>query len=86
MWQYMCFALLSNCPTFSFPCCAHESVLYVSVYYCLANHHYHFSIFHIFVLIYNIHFSPSDLFHFVEQALTLLRMAIIKKQYMLERM
>ena len=66
--------------------CPQVCSLCLCLYYCPAKHHYHFSIFHIFVLIYNIHVSLSDLFHFVYQALTLVRMAIIKKQYMLERM
>lgn len=75
----MCFTLFLNRPTFlSFPCCAHRSLPHVCVSHAaLQIITTAFSIFHICVNIQYSFFS-SDLFHFVEQALTLVRMATIE--------
>ena len=52
-------------PPFSFPCCAHESVLCVciSIPALYIGPQYHISRFRIYALIYDVCFSPSDLLH-----------------------
>ena len=51
-----CVVTFSVGPTFTFPCCVHNSVLYW-VHQC------HFSGFHIYVLIYDTCYFLSDLLH-----------------------
>ena len=54
-------------PTLSFPLCVHKCIPYICMLFlpCKQVHQYCFSRFHIYVLIYNICFSFSDLLHFV---------------------
>ena len=69
--QCTCFiGALSVLPTLSFPSWVHKSALSVSVLLpCKQIHQYHFSRFHIYVLIHDICLSLFDLVHSVKQAL-----------------
>ena len=59
-------AAISILPTLSFLHGVHKSVLYVCLFLSYKQvHQYHFSKFHIYVLIYDICFSLSDLLHSV---------------------
>ena len=61
--------------TFSFPCCTHKSALYlcVSIPALQIGSSVHFSWFHIYVLIYDVYCSLSDLLHSVKQIICYLK-------------